>query len=77
MPTRRCATVQAALVREVEAAGELFALAQATQACEEAADALMRAAHLLHRQVLGERCAFRAAARAAGATVAQGCADAR
>ncbi len=45
--------VQAALVREVEAAGELFALAQATQACEDAADALMRAAHLLHRQVLG------------------------
>ncbi len=45
--------VQAALVREVDAAGELFVLAQATQACEEAADALMRAAHLLHRQVLG------------------------
>ncbi len=45
--------VQAALVRDVEAAGELFALAQATQACEDAADALMRAAHLLHRQVLG------------------------
>ena len=45
--------VQAALVREVEAAGELFVLAQATQACEDAADALMRAAHLLHRQVLG------------------------
>ncbi|MGO9762787.1 MAG: PEP/pyruvate-binding domain-containing protein [Solirubrobacteraceae bacterium] len=45
--------VQAALVREVEAAGELFVLAQATQACEEAADALMRAAQLLRRQVLG------------------------
>jgi pyruvate, orthophosphate dikinase len=46
--------VQAALVREVDAAGELFVLVQATQACEEAADALMRAAHLLHRQVLGD-----------------------
>ena len=46
--------VQAALVRDVEAAGELFALAQASQACEDAADALMRAAHLLHRQVLGD-----------------------
>ena len=46
--------VQAALVREVDAAGELFALAQATQACEDAADALMRAAHLLHRQGLGD-----------------------
>ncbi len=46
-------TVQAALVRDVEAPGALFALAQATQACEDAADALMRAAHLLHRQVLG------------------------
>ena len=46
--------VQAALVREVDAAGELFVIAQATQACEEAADALMRAAHLLHRQVLGD-----------------------
>ncbi len=45
--------VQTALVREVDAAGELFVLAQATEACEEAADALMRAAHLLHRQVLG------------------------
>jgi pyruvate,orthophosphate dikinase len=45
--------VQTALVREVDAAGELFVLAQATQACEEAADALMRAAHLLQRQVLG------------------------
>ena len=46
--------VQAALVREVDAAGQLFVIAQATQACEEAADALMRAAHLLHRQVLGD-----------------------
>ncbi len=46
--------VQAALVREVDAAGELFVIAQATQACEEAADALMRAAHLLQRQVLGD-----------------------
>ena len=46
--------VQAALVGEVDAAGELFVIAQATQACEEAADALMRAAHLLHRQVLGD-----------------------
>jgi pyruvate,orthophosphate dikinase len=46
--------VQAALVREVEAAGELFVLAGATQAAEEAADALMRAAHLLQRQVLGD-----------------------
>jgi pyruvate,orthophosphate dikinase len=45
--------VQAALVTEVDAAGELFVLARATQACEEAADALMRAAHLLRRQVLG------------------------
>jgi pyruvate,orthophosphate dikinase len=45
--------VQAALVREVEAAGELFVIAQATQGCEEAADASMRAAHLLRRQVLG------------------------
>ncbi len=45
--------VQTALVREVDAAGELFVLAQATQACEEAADALMRAAQMLHRQVLG------------------------
>jgi len=45
--------VQAALVREVDAAGELFVLAQATQACEEAADASMRAAQLLRRQVLG------------------------
>jgi len=45
--------VQAALVREVDAAGELFVIVQATQACEEAADALMRAAQLLHRQVLG------------------------
>ena len=45
--------VQAALVREVDGAGELFVLAQATEACEEASDALMRAAHLLHRQVLG------------------------
>jgi pyruvate,orthophosphate dikinase len=45
--------VQAVLVREVDAAGELFVIVQATQACEEAADALMRAAQLLHRQVLG------------------------
>ncbi|MGO9489818.1 MAG: PEP/pyruvate-binding domain-containing protein [Solirubrobacteraceae bacterium] len=45
--------VQAALVREVDAAGELFIIAQATQALEEAADALMRTAHLLHGQVLG------------------------
>jgi len=45
--------VQTALVSEVDVAGELFVLAQATQACEEAADALMRAAYLLHRQVLG------------------------
>jgi len=46
--------VQAALVSEVQAAGELFVIAQATQACEEAADALMRAAQLLRRQVLGD-----------------------
>ena len=46
--------VQAALVRQVDAAGELFVIAHATQACEEAADALMRAAHLLQRQVLGD-----------------------
>jgi len=45
---------QAAFVEEVDAAGELFVLAQATQACEEAADALMRSAHLLRRQVLGD-----------------------
>ncbi|MGO9319514.1 MAG: PEP/pyruvate-binding domain-containing protein [Solirubrobacteraceae bacterium] len=45
--------VQAALVLEVDAAGELFVIAQATQACEEAADALMRAAQLLRLQVLG------------------------
>jgi pyruvate,orthophosphate dikinase len=44
---------QMALVEDVDVAGELFALAQATQACEEAADALMRAAQLLRRQVLG------------------------
>lgn len=44
---------QTALVEEVGVAGELFALSQATQACEEAADALMRAAQLLRRQVLG------------------------
>ncbi len=44
---------QAALVRDVDVPGELFVLAQATQACEEAADALMRAAQLLRRQVLG------------------------
>jgi len=48
-------TVQAALVGESDAAaGELFVLAHATQACEEAADALMRTARLLHRQVLGD-----------------------
>jgi pyruvate, orthophosphate dikinase len=46
--------VHAALVSEVDGAGELFVLAHATQACEEAADAAMRAAHLLHRQVLGD-----------------------
>jgi len=45
--------VQAALVREVQVPAELFVVAQATRACEEAADALMRAAHLLRRQVLG------------------------
>ncbi|HME03463.1 MAG TPA: PEP/pyruvate-binding domain-containing protein, partial [Solirubrobacteraceae bacterium] len=45
--------VQSALVSEVEVAAELFVIAQATQACEEASDALMRAAHVLHRQVLG------------------------
>jgi phosphohistidine swiveling domain-containing protein/uncharacterized protein Yka (UPF0111/DUF47 family) len=44
---------QTVLVEEVEVAGEIFVLAQATQACEEAADALMRAAQLLRRQVLG------------------------
>ena len=44
---------QTALVRDVEVPGELFVLAQATQACEDAADALMRAAQLLRRQVLG------------------------
>ncbi len=45
--------VQAALVAEVEAAAELFVIAQSTQSCEEAADALMGAAQLLRRQVLG------------------------
>jgi pyruvate,orthophosphate dikinase len=45
--------VQAALVSEVDAPGELFVLAQATHACEEAADALMRTSQLLRRQVLG------------------------
>ncbi len=49
----RLREVQAAFVKEVDAAGELFVLAQATQACEEGADALMRAAHQLRRQVLG------------------------
>ena len=46
--------VQAALVSDVDVAGELYVLAGATEACEEAADALMRAAHLLHRLVLGD-----------------------
>ncbi len=46
--------VQAALVRELDAAAELFVLAQATEACEEAADSLMESSHLLRRQVLGD-----------------------
>jgi uncharacterized protein Yka (UPF0111/DUF47 family) len=45
---------QAAIVAEVDAAGVLFVIVQATQACEEAADALMRASQLLHGQVLGD-----------------------
>ncbi len=46
--------VTAAVVAEVERAADLFVLVEATRACERAADALMHAAHLLHRQVLGE-----------------------
>ncbi|HMD57888.1 MAG TPA: PEP/pyruvate-binding domain-containing protein [Solirubrobacteraceae bacterium] len=46
--------VQAALVSEVQSAGALFVVAQAIEACEEAADALMRAAQLMRRQVLGD-----------------------
>ena len=46
--------VQAALVRELDVAAELFVLAQATEACEQAADSLMESSHLLRRQVLGD-----------------------
>jgi len=45
---------QAAIVAEVDVAGVLFVIVRATQACEEAADALMRASQLLHGQVLGD-----------------------
>jgi len=45
---------QAAIVAEVDAAGVLFVIVRATQACEEAADALMRASQLLRGQVLGD-----------------------
>ncbi len=45
-------SVHAALVTEVEVAGELFVLVEATRALEEAADALMHAARRLHAHVL-------------------------
>jgi hypothetical protein len=46
---------QAAIVAEVDVAGVLFVIVRATQACEEAADALMRASQLLHGQVARRR----------------------
>ena len=45
-------SVHGALVAEVETAGELFVLVEATRALEEAADALMHAARRLHAHVL-------------------------
>ena len=46
-------SVHAALVAEVEGAGELFVLVEATRALEEAADSLMHSARRLRDQVLG------------------------
>ena len=46
-------SAHAALVAEVEAAGELFTLVEATRAFEEAADSLMHVARMLREQVLG------------------------
>jgi pyruvate, orthophosphate dikinase len=46
-------SAHAALVAEVEAAGELFTLVETTRAFEEAADSLMHVARMLREQVLG------------------------